>query len=259
MNRSQLSAAALLAVVISSVFAADPARGQSGRFEPLNEKLPPGFAAETLARARQYDPTWMQPVRVELPTGGTVAVYSGTAQSLATIAAPAQFSVNPGHIYRLRLTNLPEFPGEELWPSIEILDRLHPPAGQASQFPIPIVLTESDLLTARAGQLVTRVIYLENPRLASVDHRLPMSSDISPDPTLNALQEAGEFGRPMIIVRVGGRTPSDYSLGGAWYGSGGPFDIGESLEVNSGVARLSDRPRGTASIAQQKNNSRHIR
>ncbi|RLT20163.1 MAG: hypothetical protein DWI29_04235, partial [Planctomycetota bacterium] len=89
--------------------------GQQGDyFQPLNEKMMPGFAADTLARVRQYDPSWLQPVRVELPTAGTVSVYSATPQPNAMFESPAQFSVNAGHIYRLRIADMPEFPGVEV-------------------------------------------------------------------------------------------------------------------------------------------------
>ena len=120
---------------------------QSDDFQPLNEKMMPGFVADTLARVRQYDPSWLQPVRVELPTAGTVSVYSATSVPNAVLATPAQFSVNAGHIYRLRISEMPEFPNVEVYPSIEILDRMHPPTGRAGDYPIPIVLTEAGRLS----------------------------------------------------------------------------------------------------------------
>ena len=90
--------------------------GQQGDyFQPLNEKMMPGFAADTLARVRQYDPSWLQPIRVELPTDGTVSVYSAMPEPVAMLATPAQFSVNAGHIYRLRIADMPEFPNVEVY------------------------------------------------------------------------------------------------------------------------------------------------
>ncbi len=140
--------------------------------------------------------TWLQPVRVELPSSGQVSVYSATVDPLATIEAPAQFSVNAGHIYRLRVTDMPEFPDVEVYPSIEILDRLHPPAGQEANYPIPIVLSAADLKEAIDGRMVTRVIYLEDPKFASQLDRLRAEVPQTIAPTDNALQEAGKLGRP---------------------------------------------------------------
>lgn len=242
------SVTAVATLIVASLLAGtSSANAQSGMYhEPLNEKLPPGYAADMLARIRHYDMSWLQPVRVELPTSGTVSVYSATTDPLATIAAPAQFSVNAGHIYRLRVTDMPEFPGVEIYPSIEILDRLHPPAGQEANYPIPVVLSADDLKEAIEGRMVTRVVYLEDPKFASQLDRLRAEVPQTVAPTDNALQEAGKLGRPMIIVRIGGRVPSGNDMPMSFFGSGGAFDVGQSIETGSGVVRFSDRtkPRG---------------
>ena len=214
---------------------------QDDSFQPLNEKMIPGFAADALARVRQYDPSWLQPVRVELPTAGTVSVYSATSEPNAMFASPAQFSVNAGHIYRLRIADMPEFPSVEVYPSIEILDRTHPPDGRAADYPIPVVLTEADIREAIDGRMVTRVVYLEQPQLAAMLDPLRREIPQSVDPADNALQEADRLGRPMIIVRIGGRTPSGDYMPYMYYGSGGGFDAGESVPIDTGVVKLSDK------------------
>lgn len=224
---------------------------QGGYFQPLNEKMMPGFAADTLARVRQYDPSWLQPVRVELPTAGTVSVYSASPEPNATFESPAQFSVNAGHFYRLRIADMPEFPGVEVYPSIEILDRMHPPDRRASDYPIPVVLTEADIREAINGRMVTNVVYLEQPQLAAMLDPLRREIPQSVNPADNALQEADRLGRPMIIVRIGGRTPSEDYMPYMYYGSGGGFDAGESVPINTGVVRLSDRRRPKTSVARR--------
>jgi hypothetical protein len=231
-------------LVASAAFCQATATAQTTEYhQPLHERLPPGFTADTLARVRQYDPMWLQPVRVELPSGGIVSVYSATPEPLASLAAPAQFSVTAGHHYRLRISELPEFPGVEIFPSIEILDRLHPPHGTSANYPIPIVLTEADLREAVEGAMVTRVIYLENPRIAASIDPLRQEFPQTAAPTQNALQEADQMGRAMIIVRIGGRIPSGPNMPLSYFGSGGAFDPGESIPVNAGVVTLSDKPK----------------
>ena len=220
-------------------------------YQPLNEKLPPGFTADILARVRQYDPTWLQPVRIELPTEGTVSVYSATPNPLATLTGPAQFSVNAGHIYRLRIADMPEFPGVEIFPSIEILDRLHPPEGMAGNYPVPVVLTKGDLQEAVDGHMVTRIVYLEQPQLAATQDPLRREIPQSVDPAKNALQEADRLGRPMIIVRIGGRVPDSPDMPHSFFGSGGAFDIGESVSVNTGVVKLTDKAKLKASLVRR--------
>lgn len=226
--------------------------GQQGDyFQPLNEKMMPGFAADTLARVRQYDPSWLQPIRVELPTDGTVSVYSAMPEPVAMLATPAQFSVNAGHIYRLRIADMPEFPNVEVYPSIEILDRMHPPEGRATDYPIPVVLTETDIREAIDGHMVTRIVYLEQPQLAAMLDPLRREIPQSVNPADNALQEADRLGRPMIIVRIGGRTPSGTDMPYMYYGSGGGFDLGESVPLHTGVVKLSDKPRQKSSIVRR--------
>ena len=43
-----------------------------------------------------------------------------------------------GYVYRMRVANIPDHAGEEVYPTIELVDRLDPPPGQAARFPIPI-------------------------------------------------------------------------------------------------------------------------
>ena len=247
-----LNATLRLAVITVAAGLSSTAFGQQDdSFQPLNEKMMPGFAADTLARVRQYDPSWLQPVRVELPTAGTVSVYSATPEPNAVLATPAQFSVNAGHIYRLRIADMPEFPNVEVYPSIEILDRMHPPDGRAADYPIPVVLTEADIREAIDGRRVTRVVYLEQPQLAATLDPLRREIPQSVDPADNALQEADRLGRPMIIVRIGGRTPSEDYMPYMYYGSGGGFDLGGSVPVHTGVVKLSDKRGPKSSVASR--------
>lgn len=219
-------------------------------FQPLNQHMMPGQAAGWLNSIRGYDPSWMQPVRVELPTGGNVSIYSGSSAPQGLLPSPAQFGVNAGHIYRLKLSEIPELPGEELYPSIEILDRLHPPYGRENDFPIPIVFTLADMKLALSGKMVTRVVYLEQPQLASSEDPLRREIPLSVAPTENALHEADRLGRPMIIVRIGGRVPSEYDESVTFYGSGGAVDLRPVESARPGVARLSKPGRSGAVVAR---------
>jgi uncharacterized repeat protein (TIGR01451 family) len=71
------------------------------------------------------------------------------------------------------------------------------------------VLTPEDITQALAGSLITKVIYLENPEQASpVATRpdQPLETDLKPSQDL--LAEARALGRPMLVLRLGGRTLS---------------------------------------------------
>lgn len=211
-------------------------------YQPLRHDGPPGKAAAWLQAIRGENAGWLQPIRVELPSDGTVSVHAASPEPAAVLAPPAQFSVSVGHVYRLRVADLPEFPGVEIYPTVEVLDRLHPPAGRENDYPIPIVLTEDDLRTALSGQLVTRVVYLEQPQLAATQDPLRREVPQSVAAGDNALAAADRFGRPMLIVRIGGRTPSPRNTPPSFFGSGGQVDASWTNADPDPSAATASRP-----------------
>ncbi len=221
MHTSRMFLTALTVVLLSTLpAAAQLPPGQPG-WNPLNQHMPPGWNADLLVKAGVIDPAWLQPIRVELPSEGTVQLFSGQPQPVLAAKSPAQFSVSVGHFYRLRVADLPELPGVELYPSVEILDRLHPPPGLEQKFPIPLVLDAADLQAAADGLLVTRVIYLERPQTAAGDDPLRREEPLTFPSGDNLVAAAALHGRPMAIVRMGGRTPSGNFSPPMFFGSGG--------------------------------------
>ena len=154
----------LVLVLASSLFVADRAEAQVvpqyGQFQPLNQYLTPGTAGQWAALAGKGSGNWSQPVRIELDGGGDVTVYHGWPTQESTHKSPAQLGVSVGHLYRLRVSNMPDLPGVEIYTTIEIIDRLHPPAGKKHDFPIPVYIDRDDIESALNGNLVTRVVYI---------------------------------------------------------------------------------------------------
>ncbi|MEQ9412022.1 MAG: hypothetical protein RIK87_30200 [Fuerstiella sp.] len=213
------------------------ADAQSGadHYHPLSQNSPPGQAAAWLNYLRKYDPSWLQPLLIEVPGSGTVEVFSGANHPVGAAPAPALVAANAGHLYRLRISNMEQFPDVEIYPTVELLDRLHPPAGRENDFPIPVILTADDIRTALGGQLVTRVVYLEQPQLAQVMDPLRREIPQSMTPAENALKEADRLGRPMAILRIGGRQPSPGSPA-SFYGTGGMIQFRDAADRNEGGA-----------------------
>jgi hypothetical protein len=211
-------------VMLSAMTGAAEAQSADEHYHPLNQRTPPGVAAGWLNALRQYDPSWLQPMRVEVPGGGVVEVYSASPYPVGGAASPALIAANAGHLYRLRISQMPDYPGVELFPSVELLDRLHPPAGREDEFPIPIIFRAADIQLAATGQMVTRVIYLEQPQLAQDPDPLHREIPQSVPATVNALQEADRLGRPMAIIRIGGRRPSPSSPA-EFFGTGGAVQV----------------------------------
>ncbi len=164
-------------------------------------------------------PDDVQVVRFQGPRGVKVEVIGPTAevvppgdgQGLAT------FGMRVGTGYSLRVTNLPDRPGVELYPRIEILGHLHRPAGiDPSKYPIRVQFRDEDIVdSADRGQLVTQVIYLEDPNLAVP---LRLGKDETPVVTIGPAEDpnrvARSLGRVMAVMRIGGRQPSLEELQG---------------------------------------------
>ncbi len=177
-----------------------------GRYFPLDHRIP-GRVSQWTAAIKPRACEYVQPVRIELPSIGLVTYYDGSAENATLTHSPSQAGFVVGQTYRVQISGMPEFPGVELYPSIELFDRLHPPTGQEHEYPIPVNFTVEEIETAIQDQLVTKVIYLERPQTAAPkapDEALHVADLAVTD---NLLQAADQRGRPMAIVRLGGRTP----------------------------------------------------
>ena len=173
----------------------------------INGNMPPGKATEAALRTH---PEWIghsQAVKLITPEGAIVSYWAGNGFVDAR-NHEVTVGMQLGPVYRMKISKIRDYPGVDLYPSVELVSRLHPPAGQEQNFPIPILLTEYDLEQAAEGKMITRVIYLEDPEtalpFAKPDHEME-TTDIGgyEDP----LHVAEGLGRPMAIVRLGSRQP----------------------------------------------------
>lgn len=194
-------------LIIAILHSSAMAQQQTGRFYPLDHRQVPGTAAQWQAIAKPGLYGYMQPVRISLPGDATVSYFNGSPHANTDLQAPAQARMMVGHVYRVRLSAIAGHPGLELFPTIEVLDRLHPPEGKLDTFPIPIEITEEELTAAAQDRLVTKVIYLEHPQTAAPVTDVNQRRVEEFDPRLNLLEAADVRGRPMAILRMGGRIP----------------------------------------------------
>jgi len=216
--------AGLLALLFSSTASAQ-FKGAEGRYHPLNQQTPPGTAGLWSAIMNPAAARYHQPVRVELPRGGQVTFFAGPERRAVAQPAPAVAGVAVGHVYRLRISDMPQYPGIDLFPTIEILDRLHPPAGKLFDFPVPVQITPDEIDLALQGNLVTKVIYLEQPQLADPRPQSDLVGATVVAANQNALVEADRRGRPMVILRMGGRVPSRQDGDARFFGSGAKITL----------------------------------
>ena len=183
--------------------------------------MPPGaIGSQQLQRGGPL-PGFFQQVEIKAPPGALISLavdhHFEPLQS-----APRKVGCLIGAVYRLRVTNIRQAEGVEVFPTIEIIDRLYAPADQQRRFAIPIDITEEDLKLANDGKFVTRVIYLEDTRQALPARDNPQSQTwFEAAPGQDPLAVADGLGRPVAILRLGGRLPDqgEMSDAGFFYGS----------------------------------------
>jgi hypothetical protein len=195
------------------------------RYFPLDQTAPPGAAGKWAGLQPGFVPV-VQPVRVDLgEQEGQVSFYTGPDGAATILPAPAVAGLWVGSVYRLKISDLRDFPGVELYPTIELINRLHPPRGREVEFAVPITLTADEIAAAVEGRLVTKVIYLEQPHRAVPVPSTTASRVRRIPPHENALALADEAGRTMAIVRLGGRTPDAGVTEPGFFGSCAPVQF----------------------------------
>lgn len=211
---SRLLAAILTFALAPQFVAIVAAQGQT--FQPsyqprqrhlIRGDMAPGVAADFSRMANPKLEGYVQPVRVIGPIGARVEVGSQQGY-ISTNSSRVSVGLTVGPVYRFKITNIPRYPGKELYPSVELLNRLSPPEGLKNEFPIQIVISQDDLEQALQSRMVTKVIYLENPETA-----LPHRHSEGQQPYFDVggaedpLRAAEKLGRPMAILRIGSRIP----------------------------------------------------
>lgn len=174
----------------------------------MRDDFPPGeIGAIQLNRKPELRGLW-QAVEIRGPKGMRINM-ADAGQFAPELPEPARIAVMIGSVYRMRLTGIPNEPEMELFPTLEVIDRTHPPAEREHRFPIPIEIDEDDLADAARGELVMRVVYLEDNQIAE-----PIDTSGKPQRVLDlqshqdALRMADQLGRPLAILRIGSRVPN---------------------------------------------------
>jgi hypothetical protein len=193
--------------------------------------MPPGAIGSL--RLQRGGPVFgfYQPVEIKAPAGALVSLAVAN-QFDEPKADRRTAGLLIGSVYRLRVTNIHGAEGAEVFPSVEVIDRIYAPAGQERRFAIPVEIAEDDLKLAIAGKFVTRVIYLEDPQRA-----MPVRSGGQPQqwfdvgPGRDPLAGADILGRPVAILRMGGRLPDPQPTPEFFFGS--PTFVDLPAELNA--------------------------
>lgn len=145
------------------------------------------------------DPPGMK-IGWQTATGGPDRVYLP-----GQLTVPARYNFVQGYIYRLKLTDIPGHPGLQLYPTIEVAPSTPATDAYLTHNAIPAQFTEEDFDQVQAGNFVTKVIYLPDPRfqelaIAGVETLVSTRLEPGVDPIL----EADRRGTILMIIRLGG-------------------------------------------------------
>lgn len=237
---------------------AQQTRNTNGRHYVYDQYVPPGVAGQMQLQAGTLRPFLPQQVRIHLPGDGQVTFFDQRLDRTIEAPAPAQAALLVGLMYRFKISGLTNFPNTEFFPSVELVDELHPPPGQAERFPIEVEFQEEELRWAASGRMVTKVVYLEQADRVPLRNLTNAPRVIDAPLGANAIGEADALGRPIAIVRLGGRLPDLHAPDPQFWGPLPPVKLtgksaapeGLTQRVSAAQRRMTLQPARSSSPGQ---------
>ncbi|MDP6442305.1 MAG: hypothetical protein QGG36_31505 [Pirellulaceae bacterium] len=122
------------------------------------------------------------------------------------LVVPGRHNFPQGGIFRLKLTNVPNREGVELYPTLEVAPSTPRTAAFLAHNSVPIQFTEEDFDQVLTGNFITKVIYLPDPEFQELAlARVETLVSTKLDPGMNPIKEADRRGSIMAIVRLGNK------------------------------------------------------
>jgi hypothetical protein len=184
---------------------------------PVPPGLPPGMrppgavAAVGALTGPQVSPFGVQrsEVRFVGPPGMKISWYTPGGDGKGTfgpqyLEAPARYNFLQASIYRLKLSDIPNRAGMELYPTLEVVPAKAKTATFLAHSAVPVSFTEEDFEQVAAGNFVVKVIYLPDPQfqdLAATGPDEVVSSRL--EPGVDPIHEAQRRGSILLVVRLG--------------------------------------------------------
>jgi hypothetical protein len=169
-------------------------------------------------------------VRFTSPAGMKIAWFAPSPMSLngftpTMVEVPGRYNFVQGGIYRLKLTQIPNRPSLELYPTLEVRPVCLRSATFLAHSAVPVSFTEEDFEQVMAGNFVVKVIYLPDPQFQDLAVAGPdevVSTRL--EPGVDPILEAERRGAVLCVVRLGNidlESPNTPALNAP--PSGGPF------------------------------------
>jgi hypothetical protein len=148
-------------------------------------------------------------VRFVGPPGMKIAWFGPTPEGKGGfgpqyLEAPARYNFLQASIYRLKLSDIPNRPGVELYPTLEVVPSKAKTCTFLAHSAVPVSFTEEDFEQVAAGNFLVKVIYLPDPQfqdLAATGPDEVVSSRL--EPGVDPIIEAKRRGCILLVVRMG--------------------------------------------------------
>ncbi|HEV3117471.1 MAG TPA: hypothetical protein VGY58_10475 [Gemmataceae bacterium] len=189
-----------------------PGGGPGGGPDGGPGAYPPGAVAAVGAMATPQAnrfPSRRTEVSFAAPYGMKVSWYAPSPDGRANFAqnhieAPGRYNFVQGAVYRLKLTDLPNRPGVELYPTLEVVPSNLKTDAFLAHSAVPVSFTNEDLDQVAAGNYLVKVIYLPDPQfqdLAVAGPEEVVSSRL--EPGVDPIAEAYRRGSILLVIRLG--------------------------------------------------------
>ena len=172
---------------------------------------PPGVvnAVGALTGGQSPYPAQRTEVRFNGPNGMRIAWFGAGGEGRAGfgqqyLEAPGRYNFLQAAIYRLKLSDIPNRPGLELYPTLEVVPANAKTAAFLAHTSVPVTFTEEDFNQVQAGNYLVKVIYLPDPQfqdLATTGVDEVISSRL--EPGVDPIAEAHRRGSILLVVRLG--------------------------------------------------------
>ena len=155
--------------------------------------------------SRPSEPRCASPAPTECASPGSRRrPTAGPASAPQYLETPGRYNFLQAAIYRLKLSDIPNRPGVELYPTLEVVPGNAKTATFLAHSAVPVTFTEEDFNQVAAGNYLVKVIYLPDPQfqdLAATGTDEVISSRL--EPGVDPIAEAHRRGSILLVVRLG--------------------------------------------------------
>ena len=158
---------------------------------------PGGDNSQTENKEKPQSAPKVVQIRIAEPLGMSIALWPelGDKDRVVPVEAPGRLTLEQGKRTRLKLSGIPNRPGSELFPTVEI-PKLDATAEEfVTNAAIPIDFTDEDFNTVDKGGVTTKVVFLEKGRPTTIVSHDGMERGV--------VEKARKRGMVLAVVRIG--------------------------------------------------------